>query len=218
MPKLTLYSSPRACSLACHIALEESGLPFHTEMVYIRKGEHKREEYAAVNPWGKIPALRIGDEVLTETHAILSYVADSAPAVNLLPRDDPLDRARAHEWMNFLSSFVHLAFRPLFRPAFFVRDEALYPRVREVGVPRLRETLLEVERRLEDRTWALGDHYSVVDAYLYVFHIWSQRDDIVPHVATMPNWMDHRLRMDARPACQRVLAYEGITAANITDP
>jgi len=219
LTELTLYTSPRACSLACHIALEESGLPFRAEMVRIRQGEHRKTEYLALNPWGKIPALRIDNEVLTETQAILSYIADTAaPEVDLIPQGDPLQRARAHEWMNFLSSFVHLAFRPLFRPGFLVADEALYPQVQAVGIPRLRETLLEVERRLEGRTWALGDRYSVVDPYLLVFHIWSQRDDILPHVADMPGWMAHRERMSARAATQVVLAREGITPENITLP
>ncbi len=219
MPELTLFTSPRACSLACHIALEESGLPFTAKMVRIRKGEHRLGDYLAINPWGKIPALKIGDEVLTETQAILSYIADAAaPGVELIPRDDPLERARAHEWMNFLSSFVHLAFRPLFRPGFLIADESLYPRVRETGIPRLRDTLLEVERRLESNTWALGDTYSVVDPYLLVFHIWSQRDDIIPHVADMPSWMAHRRRIDRRPATQTVLAREGITPENVTLP
>ena len=219
MPELTLFTSPRACSLACHIALEESGLPFTAKTVRIRKGEHRLDDYLAINPWGKIPALKIGDEVLTETQAILSYVADAAaPGVELIPRGDPLKRARAHEWMNFLSSFVHLAFRPLFRPGFLIADESLYPKVRETGIPRLRDTLLEVERRLESNTWALGDTYSVVDPYLLVFHIWSQRDDIVPHVADMPNWMAHRRRIDRRAATQTVLAREGITPENITLP
>ena len=71
MPELTLFSSPRACSLACHIALEESGLPYTLEPVLVRKGEHQRPAYLAINPWGKIPALRIDNELLTEAHAIL---------------------------------------------------------------------------------------------------------------------------------------------------
>lgn len=219
MPELTLFTSPRACSLACHIALEESGLPFTPKIVRIRKGEHKLDDYLALNPWGKIPALRIDDAVLTETHAILSYIADStAPDVELIPRNDPLLRARAHEWMNFLSSTVHIAFRPLFRPGYLISDEALYPKLHEVGIPNLRKTLLEVDRRLQGKTWALGDAFSVVDPYLFVFHIWSQRDDVIPHVAKMPNWMAHRGRIDERAATQTVLAREGITAENITLP
>ena len=219
MPQLTLFTSPRACSLACHIALEESGLPFDYELVRIRKGEHKRDDYLAMNPWGKIPALKIDDEILTETQAILSYIGDTAaPDVGLISQEDPLARARAHEWMNFLSSTVHIAFRPLFRPNYLIGDEALYPKLREVGVPNLRKTLLEVDRRLQGREWALGEQFSVVDGYLLVFHIWSQRDDIRPLVAEMPHWMAHRERMEERPSTWTVLGREEVTPENIRDP
>ena len=218
MRKLTIYSSPRACSLACHIALEESGLPFELHSVKIRQGEHLTDEYLQVNPWGKIPALRIGDEVLTEAHAILSYIGDLAPAErNLLPHN-PLQRARAHEWMNFLSATVHIAFRPLFKPHYLISEESLHPKLHEVGIPNLRKTLLEVDRRLAGKQWALGDSYSVVDPYLLVFWIWSQRDDIVPHVADMPNWRSQAERVFAREATWRCLDREGITPDNISNP
>ncbi len=218
MPELTIFSSPRACSLACHIALEESGLPYTLCTVLIRQGQHQTEEYLEVNPWGKIPALRIDNEVLTEAHAILSYIGDLAPAnKNLLPCE-PLARARAHEWMNFLSATVHIAFRPLFKPQYLISDEALYPQLQQVGIPNLRRTLLEVDRRLKGRKWALGDDFSVVDPYLLVFRIWSQRDDILPHVADMPSWKAHADRMYAREATWRCLNREGVTADNIMDP
>ncbi len=217
MPKLTLFTSPRACSGACHIALEESGLDYDIELVKIREGRHLTEEYLRINPWGKIPALRIDGEVLTEAQAILSYIGDTS-ANNLLPRNDALARARAHEWMNFLTATVHIAFRPLFKPQYLIGDESLYPKLREVGIPNLKNTLLEVDRRLENRDWALGDSYSVVDPYLLVFWIWSQRDDVVPHVADMPNWRAHAERMFNRPATWRCLNIEGVTKDNISDP
>ena len=216
MADLTIYSSPRACSLACHIALEESGLDYRLHSVRIRRGEHRDADYLAVNPWGKIPALAVDDDVLTEAHAILSYVADTA-VEPLLP-GSPLARARAHEWMNFLSSTVHIAFRPLFKPEYMIGDESLYPRLRETGIPRLRDTLQEVDRRLAGRRWALGDDFSVVDPYLLVFWIWSQRDDVVGHVAEMPNWRAHAERMFERPATWRCLGREGVTQDNISDP
>ena len=217
MPKLTLFTSPRACSGACHIALEESGLDYDIELVKIREGRHLTEEYRRINPWGKIPALRIDDEVLTEAQAILSYIGDSS-ANNLLPQKGALARARAHEWMNFLTATVHIAFRPLFKPQYLIGDESLYPKLREVGILNLKNTLLEVDRRLENRDWALGDSYSVVDPYLLVFWIWSQRDDVVPHVADMPNWRAHAERMFDRPATWRCLNIEGVTKDNISDP
>ncbi len=137
MTDLTLFASPRACSLACHIVLEESGLPFDVRIIKIREGQHQTDAYLRVNPWGKVPALQIGNEILTETQAILSYVGDSAPT-GLLPRDDALSRARAHEWMSFLTATVHIAFRPLFKPHFLIGDPDLYPQLLEVGIPNLR--------------------------------------------------------------------------------
>lgn len=216
MPELTLFFSPRACSLACHIALEESGLPFTAKMVKIREGQHKSENYLRINPWGKIPAMLINGEVLTEAHAILSLIADLAPAEkNLLPRDDPLKRAHAHEWMNFLSATVHIAFRPLFRPNYLISDESLYPKLREIGVPTYRKTLSEVESRLRGKTWALGDRYTVVDPYLFVFYMWSQREDVVEYSPPLPTWKELWERLYARDATQRALATEGITTDNI---
>lgn len=217
MPELTLFASPRACSLACHIALEESGLPYNVDIVKIREGQHQAEAFLRINPWGKIPALQIDNEVLTEAQAILSYIGDTTP-VNLLPRENPLARARAHEWMNFLTATVHIAFRPLFKPHYLIGDPALYPQLHKLGIPNLRKTLLEVDRRLTGRTWALGDNYSVVDPYLLVFWIWSQRDDIVPHVADMPNWRAHAEQIYSREATWKCLNREGITPDNIADP
>lgn len=216
MPELTLFFSPRACSLACHIALEASGLPFKAKMVKIREGQHRQDDYLRINPWGKIPAMLVDGKVLTEAHAILSYIGDIAPAdTNLIPRDDALKRAHAHEWMNFLSATVHVAFRPLFRPNYLIGDKSLYPKLREVGVPTYRKTLLEVDKRLTGKTWALGDGYSVVDPYLFVFYMWSQRDDVVEYTPPLPVWKELWERQYEQKATQRALATEGITPDNI---
>jgi len=211
MPQsLVLYYSPRACSLACHIALEESGLPFEAQLVRIRAGEHKAAGYKAVNAWGKIPALTIDGQLLTEAQAILTYIAGAAPGRHLLPPDGTLERARAHEWMNFLSSSVHIAFRPLFRADTLLDDPLLAPRLRAFGLPALRNTLLEVDRRLGDRQWALGERYSVCDPYLLVFYIWSQREDVVGDMPDLPNYRRVAQAVLARPATRRALAREGL--------
>ena len=216
MPDLTLFFSPRACSLACHIALEESGLPFTAQPIKIREQQHKSDEYLSINPWGKIPALRIDDEVLTEAHAILSWIGDtSAEDKYLIPRNDPLKRARAHEWMNFLSGTVHIAFRPLFRPALLISEPELYPKIRETGVPNFQKTLLEVEHRLADKGWALGEHFSVVDPYLFVFYMWSQRADVVEYAPTLPRWRSLWQQIFDRESTQRALATEGVTPQNM---
>jgi glutathione S-transferase len=211
-PELTLYYHPRACSLSCHIALEESELPFAAHEINIRAGAHKNDEYLRVNPWGKLPALCIGDQVLTEAHAILTFIADSVPDKQLMPPAATLERARAHEWLNFLSSTVHIAFRPLFRTAMLAGADGPLEQVKRAGIPILQSTLGEVDRRLADRCWALGDTYSVCDAYLLVFWIWSQREDVVSYAPEMPNWRALSERVYARPATQRALARERLTA------
>ncbi len=117
--------------------------------------------------------------------------------------------------MNFLSGSVHIAFRPLFRPYYLISDESMYPQLREVGVPIFQKTLLEVDKRLQDREWALGDQYSVCDPYLFVFYMWSQRQDVVEYSPDLPTWKAHWERVYARDATQRALATEGITPDNI---
>jgi glutathione S-transferase len=87
-----------------------------------------------------------------------------------------------------------------------------------VGIPNLRKTLLEVDRRLSGKTWALGEQFSVVDAYLIVFWIWSQRQDVVAHVADMPAWRAQAERVFARPKTWKCLEKEGVTPANMADP
>lgn len=215
---LVLYYSPRACSLACHIALEESGLPFETRLVRLRAGEHQSVAYKSVNPWGKIPALAVGDEVLTEAQAILTYIAGAAPAAKLLPADGTLARARAHEWMNFLSSTVHIAFRPLFRPNLMLEDPTMAAKLRARGIPILRDVVMEIDRRLAGRQWALGEHFSVCDPYLLVFYIWTQREDVVGDMPEVPNYRGLAARVLARPATSRALAREGLDAAALRAP
>ncbi len=217
-PPLVLYYSPRACSLACHIALEESGLPFETRLIRLRAGEHKTDAYRAVNPTGKIPALAVGDQVLTEAHAILTYIAGAAPGVGLLPPDGTLARAHAHEWMNFLSSTLHIAFRPLFRPNTLLDDADLAPRFRAFGIPVLRDALLEVDRRLEGRPWVLGDRYSVCDPYVLVFYLWSQREDVVGDMPDLPHYRAVAERVLGREATRRALTREGLSAAALRAP
>ena len=87
-PALTLFYSPRACSLACHIALEESGLPFATKEVRIRENQHKDENYRQINRWGKIPALMIGDQL-----AVTERPDPPQPGDDFYP---PSDHGRVH--------------------------------------------------------------------------------------------------------------------------
>ena len=122
---LTLYYAPGACSMASHIALEETGAPYEAKPVSLATGEHLKDEYTKnVNPRGKVPALRTDGGMLTENVAILTYLARSFPNAQLLPTD-PLGTARALSHMAYLSNTVHPAFTHIMRPGRFATDESV---------------------------------------------------------------------------------------------
>src|SRR6059058_2824442 len=123
---LTLYYAPGACSMASHLALEETGVPYETQVVALAQGEQTKPEYLnGVNPRGKVPALKTDDGILTENVAILTYLARSFPDAKLLPTD-PLGTARALSHMAYLSNTVHPAFTHIMRPGRFATDESAH--------------------------------------------------------------------------------------------
>ena len=86
---LTLYYMPGTCALASHIALEDSGASYQARRVDFQKKEQTSPEYLAVNPKGRVPALATPRGVLTETPAILAFLAQSFPEARLAPLNDP---------------------------------------------------------------------------------------------------------------------------------
>ncbi|MBC8271110.1 MAG: glutathione S-transferase N-terminal domain-containing protein, partial [Gammaproteobacteria bacterium] len=115
--QLIFYYYPRACSLAVHIVLEESGLVYERRMVDLPTKQNSAIEYLAINPKGTVPALVVDGETLTETQAILTFLGDIIGDGKFLPPTGDFRRYRAHEWMNFLSSSVHAYIRSIFRAA-----------------------------------------------------------------------------------------------------
>jgi len=130
---LTLYYAPGACSMASHIALEETGAPYQTQLVGLAQGEQTKPEYLnKVNPRGKVPALQTDDGILTENVAILTYLARTFPDAKLLPTD-PLGTARALSHMAYLSNTVHPAFTHIMRPGRFATDESAHENLKATG-------------------------------------------------------------------------------------
>jgi glutathione S-transferase len=207
---LTLYHSHRACSLACLIALEQAGFDYALEIVDVRTRANRRDAYLQLNPNGTVPLLTIGGERLTETHAILTYLADRATPA-LLPSPGSIARARAHEWMNFLATSVHPAFRAIFKPAFYGGDDGA-DAVRAHGFARLPATLADIARRLGERSFVLGDAPSAPDFYAFVFLLWSTDERIGGAAPLPPVLAAYASRMIALPAVRRALALSGIIA------
>lgn len=205
VPKL--YFSPGTVSMASHFALEELGAPYALELVSIKEGQQYSEQYRAIHPLGRLPALEIEPGViLTETPALLGYLADLAPERELLPRD-LLGRARANEWMSLLASAVHVAFITYFRPQRYTDDEGAVAALKIDGKQRFFGMLRYLEARLPPRGYALGERYSLVDAYLSVFLLWARRFELP--VSELPRYQRLVASVLPRPAIRRALEQEG---------
>jgi glutathione S-transferase len=208
--------------MAAHIVLEEIGRPYELSLVSstgLREGKTTATpEWHAINPKGRIPALtgvsgRIGgaENLLTEVHAILMYLARTNPSCGLLPAD-PAAEARCIEWMNWLASNVHaMSYGQIWRAKRFVADEKDFSAVEAKGRENLREQHAYVESLLADgRDWAVPGSYSVVDPYLLVFYAWGKRIGLDMR-ALYPAWTRLTQRIVTRPAVERVLTQEEIT-------
>lgn len=208
-----LFHSPGACSLAPHIVLEELGVAYEPIRVTIAEGAHRKPEYLAINPRGRVPALVYGEagdrKILTESVAIMVFLAQRHAQAGLLPQE-PEPLARALEWMCWLGSNMHQAgVRTVFRPERFTTDAGGAPGIAEQGRLSITAGYQDIEERLTGRVHALGERFSVVDAQLLVFYRWGNRCGL----DMRRNYPEYTRLMDAvraRPAVQRVVAREGI--------
>jgi glutathione S-transferase len=204
---MRLYFKPGACSLASRIVLTELGLAHESIAVDTQAGRTEGgADYRGINPKGYVPALDLGNgAVLTENPAILQYLADANPQAHLAPPAGTLERARLQEWLNFTSSELHKAFSPFFTGRKLTDDE------QRRAHDALERRIGDVERSLSDgRSHALGDSFSVADAYLFVVLSWSNVIGVDlprwPHVAAFVQ------RVAARPAVRAAMVREGLIA------
>lgn len=204
---MRFFYSPGACPLAPHVVLEETGAAYEPVCVTLAKGEQFTEAFAAINPRQRVPALQLDDgQVLTECHAIMSYLADAYPEKRLLPTG-ALPRARAHEWMNWLSSTVHVTFATFFRSERYLGEGQDPAPMKAAARQRYDALMREIDGKLPADGFVLGD-YSVVDPYLMLFLRWAVRMDHDP--AAYPNYLAHARRVQDRPATQRALEIQGL--------
>lgn len=205
---LRLYYSPGSCSLAPHIVMEETGAAYEPVRVNLAEGEQYSEDFRRINPRSKVPALVLDDgQVLTETHAIMAYLADTHPERALIPTD-PLARARAHEWMNHCAGGIHPNFTRFFRPERFVTEGTDAEPVKQAALTAFHAALAEVESRLPEDGFVLGD-YSVADAHLLVFLRWGGRAGF-DLAKDFPRYLALVRRAQERPAVRRALDLHGL--------
>jgi glutathione S-transferase len=200
---LKLYLAPGTCAMAAHIALEEAGANYEAVRLDFTNGEQKRPEFLAVNPKARVPALVTDHGVLTETPAILAYVAQCFPAAALAPTE-PYAFARAQAFNSYLCSTVHVAHAHKTRGTRWTDDAAAVESLKQKVPQNMADCFALIERDMLLGPWVLGTVYSVCDAYLFTIANWLAGDGV--DIARFPAVQAHFQRMSERPAVQKVLA------------
>ncbi len=205
---LTLYYAPGACSRASHIALREAGADFELRTVDFRNREQRSAAYLAnVNPKGRVPALATDRGILTETPAILAYVAQQYPAAKLAPLDEPFAFARLQAFNSYLCSTVHVAHAHLRRGERWADDPAAVEAMKRKAPDVMAACFRLIEDEMFTGPWVMGEAYSVADPYLFTITQWLAAYPI--DVAGYPKIHAHLDRMLDRPAVSAALAAEG---------
>ena len=203
MTTLTLYYTPGTCALAVHIALHEAQAGHELVRLDFAAQQQRSPEYLAINPKGRVPALVTEHGVLTETPALLAYVAQRYAQAQLAPLD-PFAFARMQEFNNYLASTVHVAHAHRPRASRWADEPASHADMLRKVPQNMAECFGVIERHYLHGPWVLGEPYSVADAYLFTMSGWLQSDGV--DGAQFPKVADHRRRMAERPAVQRALA------------
>jgi glutathione S-transferase len=200
---MKLYFSPGACSMASHIVLFETGLPFTTEQVDLRsKRTAGGADFTQINPQGYVPALELKDgTVLTEGPAIVQFLADLAPASNLAPANGTLERYQLIALLNFIASELHKNFSPLFDPQ--TGAEAQQQRRAALG-----KRYAHVEQLLSDNDFLTGASFTVADAYLFTVSNWAGRVNVdLSEFRNLQAWLS---RVAMRTSVQQAMRTEGL--------
>lgn len=200
---LKLYFAAGTCALASHIALEESGAAYETVRLDFAKSDQKSADYLGVNPKGRVPALVTDHGVLTETPAILAYIAQSFPAARLAPTE-VFAFARAQAINSYLCSTVHVAHAHKGRGARWTDDAAAIEALKKKVTQNMADCFALIETDMLTGPWVMGKDYSICDAYLFTIARWLEGDSV--DIARFPKVHAHFQRMQARPAVARVLA------------
>ena len=203
---LTLYYAPRTCALASHIALEESGAQYETVRLDFGENDQRKPEYLKINPKGRVPALATDKGIITETPAILAYIAQSFPDAKLAPLHDPFAFARVQAFISYICSTVHVAHAHRMRAYRWADDPAAIEAMQKKVPQSVGAAYGLIEDGMLAGPWVMGETYSICDPYLFTVSQWLEGDGV--DLSRLPKVIDHRRRMSERPAVRRAIADE----------
>jgi glutathione S-transferase len=203
---ISLYYHPGTCARASHIALREAGARFELVRVDFARAEQRSDAYLRINPKGRVPALATERGLLTETPAILAWIAQTHPDAQLAPLDDPFEFARLQAFTNYLCATVHVAHAHGPRGNRWADDPAALAELKRKVPDTMSACFDLIEQTLIAGQWVMGESYSIADPYLFTIAQWLPSDGV--DLARFPRVSDHQARMLTRPAVQEALAAE----------
>lgn len=201
----TLYYAPGTCALAAHLALEIAGAHYDTVRLDFRQQQQRSPEYLRVNPKGRVPALATPQGVLTETPALLQFIAGAHPQADLAPAD-AFGLAKMNEFNSYLGSTVHVNHAHRGRGYRWVDpdDTAALEAMKKKVPQTMAESFALIEEQMLQGPWVLGGRMSTSDLYLFTIARWLEGDGV--DVQRFPRVADHMQRLEALPAVRKVLA------------
>ncbi|MDO6387739.1 glutathione S-transferase family protein [Uliginosibacterium sp. 31-12] len=201
---LTLFHAPGTCSLASLITLEYAGADYTVHKVDFSANEQRSPAFLALNPNGRVPALQCARGVLTETPAILLYLAQTYPAAALAPLEDPFALAQVQAFNSYLCSTLHVAHAHRVRGSRWADDPVAIEAMRRKVPESVGACFALVEAHLPAAGWVSGAQAGISDFYLFTVAQWLEGDGLDP--AAYPKVIAHRERVRALPAVQKALA------------
>ena len=199
---MKLFYAPGTISIASLIVLCETNTKFEPIRLSFYNQEQTKPEYLAINPKGRVPALVADHGTLTETAAILTYIAELHPKANLIPKDVFL-RAKMNEMLTYLASTVHVNHAHKIRGARWATKKGSFEDMTGKVAENMLESFGLIEEALATGPWIMGDQYTIADANLFTIATWLEGDGVP--MMKLPNVAAHFARMQDRPAVKRAL-------------
>ena len=192
-----------SCALASHIALEEAGANYKVTRLDFKAGEQKGADYLKINPKARVPALATDKGVITETPAVLYYIAQTHPQAQLAPLE-PFDIAKMQDFNSYLCSTVHPNHAHAIRGARWSDDPIVIEALKIKTPQNMHDNFALIEQSYFKGPWVMGAQFTVADIYLYTLATWLEGDKV--DVNALPKIKAHREHVASRPAVQKVRA------------